>query len=565
MGRKGEGAWDVAVEGRKRIDGVDTTTFFITEFGEAWKVRDLLVELKDLGEIVEVVIPNKRNRRGRRYGFARFGNVVDEKLLAIKLDNVILEGRIMHANLPRFQRAAKVRHNNIGVNNIAVKGVGAQGVKHNSWVDSRSFVEVIANRRHVCYENGEHSSTKTLQMHAEEDGIIRYKRAFTGVLRDTNVESKIKKIFIQEGIFTIRVTMLGPNLCLLEDLIIGEVKIFIVEGRKWWEQWFKSISPWEPKDVDQERFVWISFLGIPCHAWGCSMFKLLAEGLGVFVNVDERTINRASMNEARILLKTNIHSLINESVNVMVDRVLFHLYVREETSSLSGQKSRKPNPEEEDTEEYSSPAEGCGDGTEEDLVGVASQEFLSSEPSLMATDVGNGGHRAAVAVERGKKDAVLVKDALGEGKANEIDISAAKEGFTVGNESATPLINVHLNYHALNACNNDARGHMEIYYGETVPKSKETNEEQSESYVVGTTSNCSRNDNSSGSLDQKDFSQGPISFDTECRKVTHSKSVFAANIMKKRKKKCMKDLGMGMRIQPSFYAAIDPRSNLSRC
>lgn len=45
--------------------------FFITEFGDSWKSRDLLFELKELGKIVEVVIPNKRDRRGRRYGFAR--------------------------------------------------------------------------------------------------------------------------------------------------------------------------------------------------------------------------------------------------------------------------------------------------------------------------------------------------------------------------------------------------------------------------------------------------------------------------------------------------------------
>lgn len=61
--------------------------------------------MKELGEIVEVVIPSKRDRRGRRYGFVRFANMVDENMLAIKLDSVILDGRKMFANLPRFQRS----------------------------------------------------------------------------------------------------------------------------------------------------------------------------------------------------------------------------------------------------------------------------------------------------------------------------------------------------------------------------------------------------------------------------------------------------------------------------
>lgn len=29
-------------------------------------------------------------------------------------------------------------------------------------------------------------------------------------------------MFMEEGIFTIRVSMLGPNLCLLEDLVMGK-------------------------------------------------------------------------------------------------------------------------------------------------------------------------------------------------------------------------------------------------------------------------------------------------------------------------------------------------------
>lgn len=190
----------------------------------------------------------------------------DEKLLAIKLDNVILEDKNFFANLPRFQRLVIVKDNNKGVFNNAVKGVRVQGVIHKGWIDNISFAEVITNRKHSMFESGEPSSLKTLKMHVEEEDLIRYGRDFTRMLRDPKVAYEIKKNFLQEGIFTIRVTMLGPNLFLLEDLIFGEVGIFIDERRKWWEQWLRSIRPWEPKNVDLEIFAWIRISGIPCHA-----------------------------------------------------------------------------------------------------------------------------------------------------------------------------------------------------------------------------------------------------------------------------------------------------------
>ena len=53
--------------------------------------KDLYFEFKDLGDIDEVFIPPKRDKVGRRYGFVRYFNVADERLMATKLDNVILD------------------------------------------------------------------------------------------------------------------------------------------------------------------------------------------------------------------------------------------------------------------------------------------------------------------------------------------------------------------------------------------------------------------------------------------------------------------------------------------
>lgn len=75
-----------------------------------------------MGEIDEVVISPRRDKRGRRFGFVRFMNVKDEDPLAIKLDNIVLEGRKIYVNLSKFMRMIKEEPSLEGGNEVKGKG-----------------------------------------------------------------------------------------------------------------------------------------------------------------------------------------------------------------------------------------------------------------------------------------------------------------------------------------------------------------------------------------------------------------------------------------------------------
>lgn len=179
-----------------------------------------------MGELGEVVISPRRDRRGRIFWFARFINVRDVQHLATKLDNLVLEGRKLFANIPRFQRQEGVKLTkkvHKYVSKIADTVGRMEGSMKQGWFDHRSFKEVIQGKAlnviqkvkvPMCYQ-------------PEEDEIQRYSKAFTGVLRDPSMASSIKKIFLDEGLFYIRVTSSGPKICILDDLMVDAVKNFI--------------------------------------------------------------------------------------------------------------------------------------------------------------------------------------------------------------------------------------------------------------------------------------------------------------------------------------------------
>jgi hypothetical protein len=56
------------------------TTYFFTKFPERFGAKTIFNALHNYGEIVEVIIPVKRDKGGRRFGLARFDQVLDPLL-----------------------------------------------------------------------------------------------------------------------------------------------------------------------------------------------------------------------------------------------------------------------------------------------------------------------------------------------------------------------------------------------------------------------------------------------------------------------------------------------------
>ncbi|CAK8530449.1 unnamed protein product [Lathyrus sativus] len=90
--------------GHKVSIGVEdrATSFFFTEFPDGFEAKEMFDIFKEYGRVLEVVIPPKRDKRGKRYKFVRLKNVDDEKLMAIKLDSVMIKGRKLYTNVPKF-------------------------------------------------------------------------------------------------------------------------------------------------------------------------------------------------------------------------------------------------------------------------------------------------------------------------------------------------------------------------------------------------------------------------------------------------------------------------------
>jgi hypothetical protein len=87
-GEKGGGRRGGDRRGFVRWDEKGITSVFFTNFPEATKAGNLWPKFAAAGNIGEVFIPIKRDKQGRRFGFAKFREVKDHEELMSKLSDI---------------------------------------------------------------------------------------------------------------------------------------------------------------------------------------------------------------------------------------------------------------------------------------------------------------------------------------------------------------------------------------------------------------------------------------------------------------------------------------------
>ncbi|XP_058727198.1 uncharacterized protein LOC131598634 [Vicia villosa] len=279
----GRHQWDTSNGGRKlEKNRKQLTTFFFTEFPDGCDAREMYTIFKDFGDIDEVFIPMRKDKRGKWYGFVRFFNMEEARLMAIKLDNIFIGSRKIHANLPRFDREIRGSREHDVMHHRNNQGRSDEDVRHNTntrggklehkarWsirdTNRKSYAQMVEGK----YVDGQLQARKIpfvhMEYNMEEADMNQFQKAFVGVVENPGATYNIQEYFNMEGYFGVKVTPMGANLCLLEESEEGELSALIEEASDWIKQWFLEIRPWRPEDVDNERLTWLRVFGLPCHA-----------------------------------------------------------------------------------------------------------------------------------------------------------------------------------------------------------------------------------------------------------------------------------------------------------
>ncbi|CAL0322838.1 unnamed protein product [Lupinus luteus] len=240
----------------------------------------------------------------------------------------------------------------------------------------------------------------------------------------------IKGEFLKRGIHSTVPIPLGR----LHFLLKGDTEVncsdLINMELDWCSALFRSISNWHPRLKTMEKIIWVRCWGVPVMAWTEEFFKFLAESVGVFVKVDDITLNMARVDFGRVLLSTNSMAPINKFLKVVCGSFEFDITLmeenpmfmqfnddakgdwKEEGSDLFDSDDGEWWPEEGDNEGYESFSVGDNDDisrvsmTKDDLgvCAAASTAPLVAEVSGGAHDISQSCTNLAVSNSKVGKD-----------------------------------------------------------------------------------------------------------------------------------------------------------------
>jgi hypothetical protein len=245
-----------------------------------------------------------------------------------------------------------------------------------------------------------------LKYEAEKKEVERWLKTFVGVAANSGMTYNIQNAFHSQGYFGVKVTHLGANLSLLEGQEEGEVEALMKDAKDWLEQWFTEIRPWNPKDVDLERIIWLRVFGVPVHVWNDDFFTKITKPWGIFMHSDDVTNKKVTMDVARLLIRTSSQKAIDEFIDVQINGEFFHLRVLEDSygpmrvmvtqdKGHDGRASSSSSSEADDEEDMVRLAEAAEEVSERESEGEGENllalnvEVIANNSHLSPVDHGN--------------------------------------------------------------------------------------------------------------------------------------------------------------------------------
>jgi hypothetical protein len=298
----------------------------------------------------EVYIPNKLDKGGKRFGFARFKDVVDKQMLLNKLQETWIGTYKLRVNLPKFRRGEEHRNGEETrrpVENAGGKQPGLTGGESRLKSNGKSFKEVVQDVNRATVQNQVVWRTKPklkvntrltdeeyragiMAIEADPENLKRLEGSFVGILRDMTNADHIQVTLWMKGFQNIKAAQLGLDLILLTSPVKDTIQLAYQANKDWWERWFSTVKPWRPDILPKGRRIWVRLFGVPLHIWSLEGFKKIIWRYGNLLKLDPETMEQSRLDVAKAQIVVTYWEMVDEVIEVKVDDEVFIIKMVEE-------------------------------------------------------------------------------------------------------------------------------------------------------------------------------------------------------------------------------------------
>jgi hypothetical protein len=289
-----------------------------------------------------VYIPDKRDKQGRRFGFVKYRDIVDAREQLDLISNIWVGSFRLRVNLSRFAKYSPRKEVTEKVAEVGKGKTGARVEVGSAVRGGRTFKEMVAKgptgvnhgkKPVVQKEDDVGSSEVVWEVEVEPTALVKLKGAYVGFLSEAKDHLDIQRNFTMDGYPNIRVAPLGYLKVLITSSVEGEVQ-GVVGVVGWWCTLFERFEEWSPNWVSNQRTTWLCCFGVPLHAWGTALFRMVGFKFGRFIDTDLDTKNMSRVDVAKIRIATNSPVVIDSVISVLVLGKKFVIRVVEDVGGV---------------------------------------------------------------------------------------------------------------------------------------------------------------------------------------------------------------------------------------
>ncbi|XP_057787172.1 uncharacterized protein LOC131004499 [Salvia miltiorrhiza] len=295
-------------------------TFFFNNFPEGTWFQTLERRFKAIGKVSDIFRPQKRDIKGKPFGFVRFEECSDREALLREMNNIWFGSFKLRAYFPRFERQQREDSNTgtrtdsgvrRGNSNLRATVNGGRRftiqVPDNKREKGKTFVEALGG---TTNKNDDLPADEMLGFQPNEEEMEWVRNSFTGY---------VKPEFEWDE---------------FEDEINSECENLLSEFDEWSKFWFEWIRPWSYVDVCSQRTVWTKWIGVPLQAWNPRFFEYVGARMGMVLKVHEKTTSRSRLDVAWIQMSTGLETL-NRVVECRIAGAQFKIRIEESVDLMA--------------------------------------------------------------------------------------------------------------------------------------------------------------------------------------------------------------------------------------
>ncbi|KAJ4847388.1 hypothetical protein Tsubulata_014315 [Turnera subulata] len=264
------------------VDNNQVVRIYVENLPLRWLPTDVHLMMSRFGEVLDVFIPQKMNKQGKRFAFVKFKNNKNTQQILHGICSMKVDGFHLNANIARGRKSMRGPEDSMAA--VKSKKQRVFPARMGS-VSDKTFVQAVQNGTTVPSQIDNPSMTTRSQNYILKDqGFAWLQRCAVGVLRKPMSLNFLKNTFGVIENSQVDIIPIGGACFLFRFQSIEEMTSCVNTKPMRIQQLFSSFKPWQEGVKASDRLCWVLIKGAPPHVWTRDFFQLVTSSLGKMVD-----------------------------------------------------------------------------------------------------------------------------------------------------------------------------------------------------------------------------------------------------------------------------------------